>query len=145
VVVAQLWIVRHMRGRVDYRGFFQKSAKRISDMHARIHETFKERNTPQGRTVWEGACAEFHSSYDALAFPGGYSTALVRLEQGDVEAIEAALVFLEVRPYFFRSGYMRETLMRRLKHVGMSEQQSKRFEAVREAQRQWRASRVRNA
>jgi hypothetical protein len=133
------------KGGVDYRAFFQTSAKRISEMHARIHETFKERSTPRGRRVWEDACAEFHSSYDALAFPGGYGTALVRLEQGDVEAIEAALVFLEVRPYFFRSGYMRETLMRRLKHVVMNEKQSKRFEAVREAQRQWRASRGRDA
>jgi hypothetical protein len=133
-----------MEGGADYRAFFQTSARRITEMHARIHETFKKRNTPQGRRTWEDACAEFHSSYEALAFPGGYETGLVRLQQGAVDAIEAALVFLEVRPYFFRSGYMREKLLRRLKHVVMSEEQRKRFDAVREAQRRWRASRVRD-
>ena len=53
--------------------------------------------------------------------------------------VEAALVFLELRPFFFRSGYMRQKLLRLLKHAPLSSPQSKRFAAVLEAQRQWRA------
>lgn len=127
----------------DYREMIQVNARRIAEMHALIHKTLKNRNTPQGRKIWECACSEFHSAYDALAFPGGYVSALKRLQCNDPEAIEAAIVFLELRPYFFRSGYMREKLMRLLKHVKMTEKQAKRFEAVREAERHWRANRVR--
>ena len=112
-------------------------------MHARIHELAERRSDPACRRMWTQACAEFHATYDGLAFPGGYGSALARLACNDCETIEAAVVFLELRPYFFRSGYMRETLMRKLKHVTMTEKQAKRFDAVIEAQRRWRAERVR--
>jgi hypothetical protein len=119
----------------------QRNAERIAEMRSRIHELSERRNDPESRRAWQQVCAEFHATYDSLAFPGGYRTALDRLGCGDSETIDAALAFLELRPYFFQSGYMRETLMRRLKHVPMSDKQSKRFEAVREAERNWRANR----
>ena len=130
-----------MERAVDYRVSIQRNAKRIAEMHARIHELSARRGNPECGRLWGLACAEFHASYDALAFPGGYGSALTRLAGNDAETIEAALVFLELRPYFFRSGYMRETLLRRLKQVAMSEHQRKRFEAVCAAQRLWRANR----
>ncbi len=123
----------------DYVAFFREGEQTIRKLHSRIHETLKGRGTPKGREVWSEACAEFHARYDDLAFPGGYDTGLQRVKESEPQAVEAALVFLELRPYFFRSGYMRETLMRRLKHVTMSAQQAERFASVLEAQRQWRA------
>lgn len=123
---------------MDYVRFFRDSERTIQQLHARIHETLKRRDTPKGREVWSKACSEFHSRYTELAFPGGYESALARLKKSDPEPVEAALVFLELRPYFFRSGYMRETLLRRLKHVPLSNLQAERFARVQEAQRQWR-------
>lgn len=38
----------------------------------------------------------------------------IRIEGGEAEAIEAGLTFLERDPYFFRSGYARERVARRL-------------------------------
>jgi hypothetical protein len=124
---------------MNYAKFIQANAQRVREMHALILATFMKRSTPAGRDVWERACAEFHASYDTLAFPGGYESGLRRISEGDAEAIEAALVFLELRPYFFRSGYMREKLLRRLKHVPFNHSQAQRFAAVLEAQRRWRA------
>jgi hypothetical protein len=54
------------------------------------------------------------------------------MQAGDAEAIEAALVFLERRPYFFRSQYMRTKLGRLLKHAALTGGQAKRFGAVRD-------------
>jgi hypothetical protein len=123
---------------MHFNHFFETNARRICEMHALIHQTLKRRKTPEGRDVWVKACADFHASYDALAFPGGYDSGLIRINQGAPEAIEAALVFLELRPYFFRSGCMREKFLRRLKHVQLTDSQARRFASVLEAQRQWR-------
>jgi hypothetical protein len=124
---------------MEYAQQIQANAKRIYEMHARIHKTLRTRDTPEGRNAWLLACAELQASYNALAFPGGYDSGLRRIGEGDSDAIETALVFLELRPYFFRSGYMREKLLRRLKHAALSGAQARRFDAVMEAQRQWRA------
>src|SRR3954449_7719073 len=54
----------------------------------------------------------------------------LRLDCGQPEAIEAALDFLERDPYFFRSGYARERLARRLAHTKLTEAQKTRARAV---------------
>ncbi|MCE9591777.1 MAG: hypothetical protein K8S99_14780 [Planctomycetes bacterium] len=131
-----------MKKSTDYRELFRANGKRICEMHARIHETLRNRDTAEGRKAWQQACAAFHAEYDALAFPGGYASGVVRLRENDPDAIEASLVFLEERPYFVRSGYMRAKLMRAIKHVKLSGPQTKRLEAVREAEREWRAQRA---
>jgi hypothetical protein len=43
-----------------------------------------------------------------------------RLSDGDSEAIEEALAFLERDPYFFRSGYARERVARQLAHADLT-------------------------
>lgn len=117
------------------------NAEEVRRLHARIHETYRNRGKMVGATEqWKRACAEFHERYDALAFPGGYDTAVKRIANGDAEAIEAAVCFVELRPYFFRSGYMFKTLMRKLKRAPLDAKQSKRFEKVVIAYEQWRQS-----
>jgi hypothetical protein len=84
-----------------------------------------------------------HERYDLLAFPGGYSTAKERIAAGDADAIEAALCFVEVRPYFFRSGYMFKDLLRRLRHAKLSASQGDRLAVVLLAYEAWRATKRR--
>jgi len=119
--------------------WFIRNAEEIRKLHGRIHETYSQRSKVPGATErWERACEEFHARYDSLAFPGGYETAVARMAQGDAEAIEAALCFIEIRPYFFRSGYMYETLMRKLKRAPLDPRQTERFERVVQAYEEWR-------
>ena len=54
----------------------------------------------------------------------------VRLDRGEPEAIEAALTFLERDPYFFRSGYARERVARRLARVELTPAQKGRARAL---------------
>jgi hypothetical protein len=84
------------------------------------------------RQQWQEACAEFHARYHLLAFPGGLNeeTFFDQLGKGDPVITEWALCFLELRPYFFRSGYVWQKLLRRLKHVPLSEQQQRQFSDV---------------
>jgi len=80
--------------------------------------------------------------YDALAFPGGYEGALERISAGGTTRIEAALVFVECHPYFFRSGYMRQAMMRRLKRAVIGTKYEARFAAFMEKEgarpKRWR-------
>jgi hypothetical protein len=112
----------------------------VSRLHARIQETFavRERNSEK-RQEWQRACEIFHSRYDELAFPGGYIGALERMLAGDPEAMEAAICFLELRPYFFRSGYMFDSILRKIKHAPLSPEQVARLQHVIGAVAAWRA------
>jgi len=79
-----------------------ENAAEIVRLHSRIHETLAQRSkSSERKREWELACAEFHARYEGLAFPGGYRGALDRISSGDTEAMEAAICFLECRPYFF--------------------------------------------
>jgi hypothetical protein len=118
-----------------------ENAKEIQRLHKRIHETLAHRNDgPDQRSAWQQACTEFHARYDLLAFPGGYDHGKVRtrITKGDPAAMEAAICFIEVRPYFFRSGYMFNDLLRTVKRAPLSENQRARFDAVLLRWQEWR-------
>ena len=115
----------------------------IVRLHALVHKTFAQRDRgPDRRKDWERACEIFHSRYDELAFPGGFNGALERIVAGETEAMEAAICFLELRPYFFRSGYMFESILRKAKRAPLSQEQSARLQHVVEALAAWRASKA---
>jgi len=117
------------------------NAEEISRLQACIYSTLPYRsNSPEQKVEWEKACAEFHSRYNHLSFPGGYSTAIERICAGDEETIEAALCFLECRPYFFRSGYMWNKILKKIKRAVLSMQQTERLKIVMQKHIAWRAS-----
>lgn len=95
---------------------FLQNAAEIRELKRRLRETSR---TPQH----SAACAEFHSKYDGLAFPGGLKRQLGLLTEGDKQAVGNAVVFLEADPRFFRSGYIKEKVLRRLKHVPLTAHQ----------------------
>jgi hypothetical protein len=109
----------------------RESAAEIVRLHSHVHETLTEREkSPEKRREWEKACAEFHSRYDRLAFPGGYTGALQRISSGDPAAVEAGICFLECRPYFFRSGYMFKDILRGCRRAELSSEQATRLEVI---------------
>jgi hypothetical protein len=119
----------------------ERNSAEAARLHRRIHETFAVRDeSPRKREEWKRACEIFHREYDELAFPGGYEGALDRLVAGDLETMEAAICFLEIRPYFFRSGYMFDAILRKAKHAPLSPDQKARLLVVTEEVRAWKAS-----
>jgi hypothetical protein len=118
-------------------GPIREGARRVAELHARVHATCKLRDTcADARTEWKRACEDFHRRYDGLAFPGGYEAALEKIKTGDAGVIADALAFVEIRPYFFRSQYMWTKLTRLLKRAPLSTEQADRFLRVLEAQRE---------
>jgi hypothetical protein len=126
----------------DFKNTFQRSAREIARLIERVNETAARRHLDAAsRDEWLRACKEFHGQYHTLAFPGGFDAALERLEANDADTIEAVLCFLEVRPYFFRSGYMYTAFMRRIKRAKLTSQQSMRLAAVRKREVDYREKR----
>ncbi len=125
---------------LEFRAAIAANAEIIKALHSRIQATQRHRNnSPEQNELWKTACAEFHRRYDGLAFPGGYSTAKERIRVGNIETIEAALCFVELRPYFFRSGYMFKEFLRLLKRATLTPSQRDRFNRIAVAYEEWRA------
>jgi hypothetical protein len=115
---------------------FISNAEEIQRLRAHRNETWRDPcKTPEQR---RRAFSEYCDRYDELAFPGGASSAIARVASGDSEAIEAALCFVEARPFFFRSGYMFKAFLQKLKRAKLSPSQSKRFGRVLSAYALWR-------
>jgi len=78
---------------------------------------------------WRQAAAQFHAACE-LMYPQAFWEDVRRLTDGDVGAIEPALIFLEADPWCFRSGYAKETLVRLLRRHRLVSLQRERLEAV---------------
>lgn len=127
---------------MNFKSLIQRNARKIAELHGRVHESVRRRDDgPEEREIWESACAEFHARYGSLAFPGGTLDARERMRSGDAVAIEYAVCFIEVRPYFFRSGYMYNDFLRVLKNCKLTEQQRVRYDRVRDAYLAYRRNR----
>jgi hypothetical protein len=72
----------------------------------------------------------FKQNYDSLAFPGGLKRGLADLKSGLPEAVEQAVRFMEADPLFNQSGYIKEEIIRRLKHVPLTPIQRGRLARV---------------
>ena len=128
-----------------YRQKIQRNAAIIAQLHRNNLETHALRDQgAEQMAAWNHACSEFRNNYEALAFPGGTLGARDRMRSGDNEAIEYAIAFLEVRPYFFRSGYMYQEFMRVLRNCPLSDSQRRRYDRVREKYLVYRAGRRRS-
>lgn len=118
-----------------------RNAEKIDQLKARIEETLKFRDKNEHkRKEWQTACAELHEQYDSLAFPGGLSGAFDRILEGDPEAMEAAICFLECRPFFFRSGYLFKDLLRKTNRAPLKRDQVERLKNVKQAYDKYRES-----
>ena len=97
------------------------NATRLANLHQAIEKTFAEKEKhPQD---YEQAVRLFQESYDALAFPGGLERGIRALKQHDPATIDVAIEYLKINPYFYRSGYIQEKILRFLKQSPLSKKQ----------------------
>ena len=105
-----------------------RNAVLIKSLQEKVHLTFKNKNINDIEYhKWEMACKEFHDRYSELAFYNGDRNYRQLIRNGDNDAIEYYLNFIEVRPYFFRSGYIYKDLIRVFKNCKLSPTQKSRF------------------
>lgn len=99
-------------------------ARELVVMNKAMKDAYEEKiKNSKATAQWKTACEKFHSSYDRLAFPGGLKEGMSQLKKGDAAAIEAAIAFLKVDPYFFRSGYIKEEILHYLSRAVLNEKQ----------------------
>lgn len=129
--------------RENLRIQMQENAAEIRRLHRRVKETSSRRTDGvESQEEFLRADREFHDRYAQLCMPGGLDSGFMeRLNAGEFRTVEAALCFLEVRPYFFHSGYMWNDLLRKCKRVPMNEEQASRFIALLERISEWKADR----
>lgn len=106
-----------------------EAAALVRATQARIHETAAHRDTPLGLERWHAALHENDQAMRRL-YPGDFWQDLNRIRTGDPVAVESAIRFLEADPLAFGTGYAKETILRRLRHVALSPKQKARLGAV---------------
>jgi len=106
------------------------NAEMLCTLYSRMRESVTHRSRSSvGRADWEAACAAFHDHFDELYFPGG-DAGWRAFIAGTDEGIEAALLFLEVDQFTFRSGYHKQIVWDWLKKAGLTQAQYQRLEEV---------------
>jgi hypothetical protein len=93
--------------------------------------------TRQGIAVWRPRTSHTIETYHAAiaaAYPDGFWDTLGRrmelLDRGEPAAVEMAVLFLEADPWFFRSGYVKERLLRRLARLDHADAIKDRLRAI---------------
>lgn len=81
------------------------------------------------RQAWTDACLHFHRRFDQLAFPGGAAQWSAFLA-GKSRGIDAAIAFLDVDPWFLRSGYAKEIIWHRLKRFPLDGARAALLESI---------------
>jgi hypothetical protein len=129
-----------MHDREQIRGMVIENAAEINRLKRRIDDAVSRRSENEElRQEWSQACEEFHARYGELCIPRGSDPGFYeRILAGDPSTIEVALCFLEVRPYFFRSGYHWKSILQKCKRAPMSREQSERFAKLLEKYTEWR-------
>jgi hypothetical protein len=113
------------------RDVFESNAAQLRELHNAIQAAYARRIEGDVQwKAWQEVCRRFHSSYDALAFPGGLGNAMSLLAKRDPTAIEMVVRFLEADPWYFRSGYHKEYMIKELRKIPLTEEQRKRLQQV---------------
>lgn len=107
------------------------NAAELRALHDSVWITFTRRaRSPADRAAWELACRRFRENHDRLAFPGGLARGMASLAAGDLTTIETSIRFLEADPWFFRSGYIKAEILRRLRRAELTPVQVARLRRV---------------
>ncbi|WP_052573707.1 hypothetical protein [Haloferula sp. BvORR071] len=121
------------------REIILETERKMTELHRRVHDTHASRHRENtGFKDWRIACQEWHAYQPATAvlwLPEFHQ----RLRVGDPEAMEEAILFLELDPWFFGSGYLKERLIRILKSAPLGERECVRLRNV-----VWNVARGRN-
>ncbi len=125
----------------DYRRLVQRFGEtglRADAAHRAVKEAFRDGLRDRNPAAYSALLAVFHQVLRdvyvpfALAADGTFD-GLAAIDRGDRDAIAVGCAFLEASPEFFRSGYTKDKLIRRLKRVAFEDDDMARLWRIVEA------------
>jgi hypothetical protein len=119
--------IEQVRDALDgYRPMDQDQRAKLARTTQRlIHETFDLGD----REAWRQAL-DLEKRVLSIAYPPGFWESYECLKAGDPAGLEIAVRFLEDDPWFFRSGYAKERLLRYIKRIDIAARYLPRLEKV---------------
>ena len=103
---------------------FRENSVRLRQLRDQLHKACEQ---ARGSEAHQTAIDEFNAQYEYLAFPGGLQNGLDALKDANTSIIPDCIAFLEADPWFFRSGYAKAEILRRLKNLPLTDVQRKRL------------------
>jgi len=99
---------------MDFRKLISDESAKLHELHMAIHRTVvhRDRNVHSHRE-WHEACRAFHEYVSEM--DGYIERACVERQYNDGAMLEFVICFLEVNAWFFRSGYLKQIFLARLK------------------------------
>jgi hypothetical protein len=114
---------------MDFTHLIESEGAKLEELHAAINRTVVHRDRDQrSRREWEAACAAFHNY--VLPLDRYLEPACDEDRYTDRELLEFAIRFLELDPWFFRSGYLKQILITRLKRSDLDVSAKERLRRV---------------
>jgi len=114
---------------MDFRRLIIEESAKLQALHAQIHRTFALRDRDEKHwQEWKQACHGFHAYSSAL--DPYFKLACEESRYSKRDLIEFAICFLEVDPMFFRSGYLKQIVITRLKRSELREGDKSRLRGV---------------
>ncbi|MCW1922717.1 hypothetical protein OKA05_09145 [Luteolibacter arcticus] len=101
-----------------------------NELHARIYDTFALRHESAEKwDAWDEATSDWHcrTCPTDILWEDEF---LADLRSSQRPAIDDAILYLEADPWYFRSGYLKERLIRGLKSANLTEQDRSRLRIV---------------
>lgn len=114
---------------MEFTQLILDEAAKLQQLHATVHTTWAHRDRDaRFRRVWSDACDAFHTYVSAI--DRYLDRACDEKRYTDREVIEFSICFLEVDPWFFRSGFLKQELLTRLKRTELDKSAKERLRAV---------------
>lgn len=113
---------------------YAERARSLDEAHRAVHKTFEnvtQRSNPKhpATAKWIAAIAAFNAALKN-AYPLDFWSDLQELRNGNVGPIETAITFLEADTMCFRSGYVKDHVLRAIKRLPLSSSQVNRLRAI---------------
>ena len=114
---------------VDFAALIAEEGAKLGELHAQVHRTFLHRSRDaKSRLEWERACDAFHSYVSRL---GPYIERACKKDRyANRNLLEFVVCFLEIDPWFYSSGYLKQIFLTRLKRSDFDEATKERLRRV---------------
>ena len=111
---------------MNHRELISSESRKLNHLHKEIGRHYLYRN--KNPKPWKLACKDFHAYQSPI---DSYIDKIFgSVTEYDSELIEFSILFLELDPRFYRSGYIKEEILRKFRKLEFSKKDNQRLRIV---------------